>query len=193
LLSFINVSGFGLVDAFAGVQSPGGPCSGDSCQPGDANADGFVNLADLGVIINAFRGTPAPGNGDCNGDGFTNLADLGCVITKFRGPPGPTPTPAPQIIDVSMEDNFFSPQNLTINEGDTVKWTNMGNNNHTTTSDVGLGAIWNSDNLFPMPNGMPPGAMFQFTFNSVGSFPYFCQFHGAPGGIGMAGTVTVEP
>ncbi|MDA2919887.1 hypothetical protein MYX76_10405, partial [Desulfobacterota bacterium AH_259_B03_O07] len=53
--------------------------------PGDANADGFVNLADLGVIINAFRGTPAPGNGDCNEDGFTNLADLGCVITKFRG------------------------------------------------------------------------------------------------------------
>ncbi|MDA2921159.1 hypothetical protein MYX76_16990, partial [Desulfobacterota bacterium AH_259_B03_O07] len=52
--------------------------------PGDANADGFVNLADLGVIINAFRGTPAPGNGDCNGDTFTNLADLGCVITKFR-------------------------------------------------------------------------------------------------------------
>jgi len=53
--------------------------------PGDANADGFVNLADLGVIINAFRGTPAPGNGDCNMDTFTNLADLGCVITNFRG------------------------------------------------------------------------------------------------------------
>jgi len=83
LLSFINVSGFGLVGAFA---QPGGPCSGDSCQPGDANADGFVNLADLGVIINIFRGNQTgPGNGDCNEDGFTNLADLGCVITKFRG------------------------------------------------------------------------------------------------------------
>ncbi|MDA2921210.1 hypothetical protein MYX76_17255, partial [Desulfobacterota bacterium AH_259_B03_O07] len=54
----------------------------DVSQAGDANNDGFVNLADLGVIINAFRGTPAPGNGDCNGDNFTNLADLGCVITK---------------------------------------------------------------------------------------------------------------
>ncbi|MDA2920477.1 hypothetical protein MYX76_13460 [Desulfobacterota bacterium AH_259_B03_O07] len=95
LLSFINVSGFGLVDAFAGVQSPGGPCSGDSCQPGDANADGFVNLADEGPIILDFRGTQtAPGNGDCNGDGFPNLADLGCVITVFRNPP-PTPTPIP--------------------------------------------------------------------------------------------------
>ncbi len=30
LLSFINVSGFGLVDAFAGVTPPPGePCSGD--------------------------------------------------------------------------------------------------------------------------------------------------------------------
>ncbi|MDA2921109.1 integrin alpha, partial [Desulfobacterota bacterium AH_259_B03_O07] len=57
------------------------PPGGDVFEPGDANADGFVNLADLGVIINAFRGTPAPGNGDCNGDTFTNLADLGCVIT----------------------------------------------------------------------------------------------------------------
>ncbi|MDA2921050.1 hypothetical protein MYX76_16435, partial [Desulfobacterota bacterium AH_259_B03_O07] len=75
---------------------PGLPCSGDSCEPGDANADGFVNLADLGPIINEFRGTQtAPGNGDCNMDGFTNLADLGCDITLFRGPPGPTPTPTP--------------------------------------------------------------------------------------------------
>ncbi|MDA2919853.1 hypothetical protein MYX76_10230, partial [Desulfobacterota bacterium AH_259_B03_O07] len=72
------------------------PPGGDGFEPGDANADGFVNLADLGPIINAFRGTPAPGNGDCNGDGFTNLADLGCDITLFRGPPsGPTPTPSP--------------------------------------------------------------------------------------------------
>jgi len=47
LLSFINVSGFGLLDAFAGVQ-PIPPV-----EPGDANADGFVNLADLGVIINS--------------------------------------------------------------------------------------------------------------------------------------------
>jgi len=94
LLSFINVSGFGLVDAFA---QPVVPCSGDTCDPGDANADGFVNLADLGVIINIFRGNQTgPGNGDCNGDTFTNLADLGCVINKFRGPPsGPTPTPSP--------------------------------------------------------------------------------------------------
>ncbi len=71
LLSFINVSAFGQVDGF---------------EPGDANADGFVNLADLGVIIEIFRGNQTgPGNGDCNEDGFTNLADLGCVITKFRG------------------------------------------------------------------------------------------------------------
>ncbi|MDA2920650.1 dockerin type I domain-containing protein, partial [Desulfobacterota bacterium AH_259_B03_O07] len=70
----------------APTPTPGGPCSGSACEPGDANADGFVNLADLGVIIEIFRGNQTgPGNGDCNEDGFTNLADLGCVITKFRG------------------------------------------------------------------------------------------------------------
>ena len=76
---------------------------------GDANADGFVNLADLGPIINAFRGTPEPGNGDCNGDGFTNLADLGCVITKFRAPPsGLTPTPTPPVCQSPPLNTDFS-------------------------------------------------------------------------------------
>jgi len=69
----------------AELVSPPPPPDGDVFDPGDANADGFVNLADLGVIIIDFRGIPAPGNGDCNMDGFTNLADLGCVITVFRG------------------------------------------------------------------------------------------------------------
>ncbi len=73
----------GSIMVVGGQPQPPPPTPGG--QPGDANADGFVNLADLGVIINAFRGTQtAPGNGDCNGDTFTNLADLGCVITNFR-------------------------------------------------------------------------------------------------------------
>lgn len=105
----------------------------------------------------------------------------------------PTPTPTPMIHDVSMGDNFFSPQNLTIKVGDTVGWTNNGNLSHTTTSDQGPGAIWNSNSQFPSPLFMQPGDVFEFTFTSEGPFPYFCILHGAPGGIGMAGTITVTP
>jgi len=104
--------------------------------------------------------------------------------------PTPTPTPAPETHDVSMEDNFFDPAEITIKVGDTVRWTNNGNNPHTTQDDDDV--IWNSNDQFPLPDGMEPGDVFEFTFNDEGEFPYFCFFHGGPG-VGMAGTVTVEP
>ncbi len=107
----------------------------------------------------------------------------------------PTPTPAPQTHDVSMIDNEFVPAEITINVGDTVRWTNNGQFNHTATDAVNpgnLGSIFNSDNQFPLPMGMQPGNVFEFTFNQAGDFPYFCEFHGTPAGLGMAGTITVE-
>ncbi|HEX5689213.1 MAG TPA: LPXTG cell wall anchor domain-containing protein, partial [Roseiflexaceae bacterium] len=35
------------------------------------------------------------------------------------------------------------------------------------------------------------GATFSQTFNTAGTFAYFCKYHGAKGGTGMAGTITV--
>jgi plastocyanin len=77
---------------------------------------------------------------------------------------------------------IFNPVNITITAGQTVTWVWMGNN-HSTTSDTG---IWDSG-LHDAPH------MFQHTFNTAGSFPYYCTLHGLPGGIGMHGTVTVNP
>ena len=37
-------------------------------------------------------------------------------------------------VDVLMIDRQFQPQNVTINIGDTVRWTNIGGLFHTTTS-----------------------------------------------------------
>src|SRR6185503_10291584 len=70
------------------------------------------------------------------------------------------------IIDVSITSFAFTPPNLTINVGDTVRWTDNGGT-HTTTSDTG---VWNSGSL-------SPGQMFSFTFNTTGTFPYHCAFH----------------
>lgn len=55
---------------------------------------------------------------------------------------------------------------------------------HTTTSDGGL---WNSN----LRTG--PDATFSFTFTSAGTFPYHCQVHGGPGGVGMSGRIVVVP
>jgi len=77
---------------------------------------------------------------------------------------------------VSMEDDFFSPATETINVGETVTWTNNGDNSHTTT-----GADWDS-------GVVSPGGSFSFTFNSAGTFDYVCQIHPP----GMVGTIIVQ-
>src|SRR5262245_50501770 len=79
---------------------------------------------------------------------------------------------------------FFSPSSVTIHPGDTVRWT-FSSLGHTTTSGSP-----------GMPNGLwdsgirSPGAVFDHTFPSVGTFPYYCTTHG--GCCGMVGTVRVE-
>jgi plastocyanin len=106
--------------------------------------------------------------------------------------PTPSPTPAPMIHDVSMESgNVFVPADITINVGDTIRWTNNDSINHDARSDDGT--TFMSADEYPSPNFMTPGDMYEFTFNSEGEIPYFCILHGAAGGIGMSGTITVEP
>jgi LPXTG-motif cell wall-anchored protein len=80
---------------------------------------------------------------------------------------------------VSMEDNFFSPVTETISVGQSVTWTNNGNNPHTTTANNG---DWDS-------GVMNSGDTFSFTFNSAGTFDYVCQIHVAEG---MVGTIIVQ-
>jgi len=81
---------------------------------------------------------------------------------------------------VSMGEFFFNPDPVTINVGDTVQWTNNGNQPHTTT---GPGALWTSGLL-------PIGGTFSRTFNSAGTFPYICAVIGHAA-AGMTGTIIV--
>jgi plastocyanin len=82
---------------------------------------------------------------------------------------------------VSILDNSYSPQNLTINPGDTVVWTNYGSLSHTVMADNG-GFV---------SAAITPGVNFSYTFNSPGIYPYHDQSYGAAGGSGMSGTITV--
>ncbi len=85
---------------------------------------------------------------------------------------------------VSIQGVTFVPNALTIHAGDTVIWANTDVMFHTVTSGNPCSAngIFNSST-------MDPDAQFQFTFNSVGSFNYFCVFHCIGG---MRGNVLVE-
>lgn len=67
---------------------------------------------------------------------------------------------------VTIGSFFFSPNNLTVNVGDTVVWSNSVLTTHDTTRS----GLWTSGQL-------TQGQRFSFTFTNVGSFTYFCGIH----------------
>ncbi len=83
---------------------------------------------------------------------------------------------------VGVGDSTFDPATLTVAVGDTVTWTVSSGMPHTVTADDGA---FDSGTL-------TDGDTFSFTFDTPGTYPYYCLFHGAPGGIGMSGVVVVE-
>jgi plastocyanin len=87
-----------------------------------------------------------------------------------------------QTFTIEIRDNTFNPPDLTIPAGSTVVWVHAGQRSHTATADD---ASFGSDTL-------ANGASFQHTFDQSGTFAYHCEFHGAAGGVGMAGTIIVE-
>lgn len=82
---------------------------------------------------------------------------------------------------ITISDNRFAAGQLTIPAGTTVVWTNAGQRPHTVTADDGS---FQGETL-------ESGATFTQTFDQAGTFAYFCEYHGAAGGSGMSGTITV--
>jgi plastocyanin len=77
----------------------------------------------------------------------------------------------------------FTPQNVSIHVGDTVEWIWAASDHSSTSGTPGKpDGLWDSgiQNL---------GFTFSQTFNTAGTFPYFCSVHGQC--CGMIGSVTV--
>jgi plastocyanin len=98
--------------------------------------------------------------------------------------PTPTPTPGGTSATVAIPlgasvqtTGAYVPDSITVSVGTTVKWTNNDAIAHDVTSQ---------NNLFFSGN-MEPGATYSRTFQSTGSFPYYCTIHAR-----MTGTVTVQ-
>jgi plastocyanin len=75
------------------------------------------------------------------------------------------------VIIVDVESNFFAPSDVTVSVGDTVCWM-VDSGFHTTTSGSnGIpDGLWDSGFI-------SAGSMFEYTFNDLGDFPYFCSLH----------------
>jgi len=77
----------------------------------------------------------------------------------------------------------FTPSSVTILPGDTVRWTwSAGGHSSTSGTPGAPNGLWDSGIL-------NQGAAFTHTFNTMGSFPYYCTPHGLC--CGMTGRVTV--
>jgi plastocyanin len=94
--------------------------------------------------------------------------------------------------DVQVRDFSFVPASLTIQAGDTVTWTNIGNFAHNVrANNLSFRCANGCDGQGG--NGTPAlGWSFTRTFNDPGEIGYHCQLHGTIQGAGMAGTITVQ-
>jgi plastocyanin len=76
--------------------------------------------------------------------------------------------------EASIIDYDFTPKSITITVGDTVRWTNNGDEAHTVTSgDPGAadsGALFDSGPI-------AAGSTYTHQFDAVGDFVYHCEFH----------------
>lgn len=103
------------------------------------------------------------------------------TATAAQAPGGP-PTDV-EIKLLNSGGNRFDPANVTIPVGTKVTWTWVGGFHDVTPA---------GDPAFP-GSGVPVGPpnSFSHTFNSPGTYVYFCSVHGSPT-AGMRGTIVVQ-
>lgn len=112
------------------------------------------------------------------------LAVIMCGCTTTPQPPVSPATPSPVITPLQspaagettiiIENYSFNPPEITISRGTTVTWVNQDPFDHQVTNDATAsyerGAIFRSDPL-------PKGESYAFTFNTSGTYPYYCAIH----------------
>jgi plastocyanin len=103
--------------------------------------------------------------------------------------------PPAAVIKMNDDMPMYSPERLTIKEGETIEWQNLGKVSHSATDNPQL-----ADNpehaLSPTgaetfnSGAVMPGAAFRHTFKIPGRYRYYCLSHEKDK---MIGEVTVEP
>ncbi len=88
----------------------------------------------------------------------------------------------------------FEPAEITIRVGDTVRWRNDSEFDHTVTADPGQAqdedSVMLPEGAEPFGSGtVAPGEAFEYTFEAPGRYRYFCIPHEA---AGMIAEIVVE-
>lgn len=195
LITAITVYAVGDTTGRSGIHSGGGRVGNSTytlrgalgqpvAGPASNSANNLCSGIECGVSVAVEptpTGTPSP-----TGTPPTPTTTSTGTVTGTVTPATPTPTRTPMTATVEVRNNLFTPDSITIFVGDTVTWLRA----------EGFHNIRAEDGLFRLgenPAG-DPGSTWttvSHTFTQPGTFRYYCEAHGGPGGNGMAGTVIV--
>jgi plastocyanin len=118
------------------------------------------------------------------------LGAAGCSTgtSSAPGSSGPPATLAPVqsgTVTISVRDNTFVPETVTVTLGSKIVWRNDGRTDH---NIVAVG-----DTPFHVDTAyFAPKATYEYTPKKPGTYPYYCSIHGTSD-KGMPGTVQVVP
>ena len=88
-------------------------------------------------------------------------------------------------VTIGVVNSQFQPASRTVAVGTTVRWVwASGAGPHNVSPDASE----------PPRSGSPVSGPFSYehTFDTPGTYRYYCEVHGGPGGVGMSGTITVQ-
>ncbi len=153
--------------------------TGQACPSSDRCAS---NICEGGVCVAIEDGGDCSENRNC-ASGVCNLEAGGvCAQGQLQLLGNQAETH-----QIAIESFTFTPQELTINVGDTVVWTNNDVSKHTVTARDG-----SFDSGSDQADWMAQSATFTHTFDTAGTFPYYCIPH--EGMESMQATIVVgEP
>jgi plastocyanin len=154
-------------------------------------------VPDAGGAVSPTKGSGGLGTAYAEGLGMAAINILPGDLTGGKGEPGKGAPAAPaeqpttaaaapadaNVTTVTMKDFEFSQQTVTISVGGSVVFTNAGAKKHTATAD---------DSSFDTGVVVAGSSSQPLKFDKAGTYPYFCQFHGGPGGTAMSGVIIVK-
>ena len=175
--------------------------------------DTYIACGDIGGVVTTDEGEQDPeliiGLGELKNSGYSGIAWLGADgdqtrVAVYLAEPGSaggasaesaqeaTPggaeeaTPAAaaaadataESLSVEIKNFAFNPPEITVPVGGSVTWTNDDGTPHTATGQ---------DRQVLQSGAIAPGESFTQTFDTPGTYDYFCEFH-----ANMKGTIVVK-
>ncbi len=161
----------------------------------EANIGNYIACGDIGGTL--LNGNQLPvGLGALNDSGYTGVAMLtddgngnttvtvSLIHSSGDAAGGETAADDSTVstadgLSVSIKDFLYSPEPAEVTVGQTITWTNEDGVPHTATQKPSGSGFQSST--------IASGESFSFTFETAGTFEYFCEFH-----PNMVGTVIVS-